>query len=88
MHKAFLRSKGSSRTQLRQSEEWAKFEEREWFRILPPREQEALVCGHFHAAAQDWKACSLDLSQRIDRLTFGKDGVLPTITPGNRTWLC
>ena len=59
----------------------------ERFPSLPSREREVLGFAIRIAPSRAWGTTTVDLSHRIDRLTFGKDWYLPTITPGNYTWL-
>lgn len=83
-HQNFLQRKGMTRMQVVPGEH---IRSSEWFRLLSSREREALGYGLMYVSTRDWQATTIDISQRIDRLVYGKHGVVSTITPNNKTWL-
>ena len=54
-----------------------------WFDLLPSREKEVLAF-----CLRQWPcATSFDLSARIDRVSVGRDLLVPTVTPRGKPWL-
>ena len=58
-----------------------------WFSTLNPRAQEALGFGLRHGSEKNLNLCSIDIGPSINMITFGKEGMLPTVVPRNITWL-
>ena len=79
-HKNCLKTKGLSWQDVMPPKT---LQENPWFKVLPSQEKQALSYALQHAG----DITSADISQRIDCLSLGRDGVLPTITPHNRTWI-
>ena len=80
-HRIFLKTKGLSWQEVVPPKT---LQENPWFKVLPSREEQVLSYALQYAGGN---VTSADISQRIDRVSLGRDGVLPTITPHNKTWL-
>ncbi len=59
--------------------------ESQWFNCLATREQELILCLLPDAA--NTFPTTLDTSQQIARVAKGYESILPTLTPGGKTWL-
>ena len=59
--------------------------ESRWFNCLATREQELILC--FLPDAANKSLTTLDTSQQIARVPKGYESILPTLTPGGKTWL-
>jgi len=83
-HDDFLSARGLSRSMTMPD---ADVQRSPWYPILLPREQECLGYGLQHARKQQYQLVGINVSQRLDRLGYCRDGVLSTITPGGKIWL-
>ena len=83
-HKNFLQAKGLVRTLVVPSES---VRASDWFVLLSPPQRESLGYALHTAATKGMHATTVDLMPRIDRISIGKDSMLYTITPNNKTWL-
>ena len=59
--------------------------ESQWFNCLATREQELILC--FLDDAANKSLTTLDTSQQIAGAPKGYESILPTLTPGGKTWL-
>jgi hypothetical protein len=81
LHQQTMASKGVSWRCLTLPES---IEKNPWIQLLPAREKEIVA---FVYATTSGTFTSVDVSQRIDRVFVNQKPMLPTITPGNKTWL-
>lgn len=59
-----------------------------WFGLLTSREKECLGYAIAHSNNKGTHMSSVDVAPRIDRICIGKDNLLPTLVPNQKTWLC
>ena len=79
-HKAFLATRGLSRQRVIPTKD---VNQSEWFGILPTREKECLG----YSVIAEPEATSFDLNPRIDRLCFGRNFLMPTLTTEAKHWM-